>query len=247
MTSISEEYRELYAGYYADPHGGLATKRALAAADSLQHMRQLLAGYNPEAIIDVGAGNGSVLEALQHSDLGKRLVAVEISASGIADIKARQLPKLVDVQLFDGYQIPYGDGAFDLAIAIHVLEHVEHERVLLRELQRVAKRIIVEVPLENGLRVKRAIRAGRPNGHINYYTPETFINLLETSGLRVLGHAVHTSSLAYEQFLSGRFKGRMKHAIRGAALAVAPTVAPWLATYLLTVYCETHALASPAL
>ncbi len=154
VTSISKEYRELYAGYYADPHGGLATKRALAAADSLQHIRQLLDGYNPETIIDVGAGNGSVLEALQHSDLGNRLIAVEISASGIADIKARQLPKLIDVQLFNGYEIPYGDGAFDLAIAIHVLEHVEHERVLLRELRRVAKRIIVEVPLENGLRAQ---------------------------------------------------------------------------------------------
>jgi SAM-dependent methyltransferase len=247
VTSISEQYRELYAGYYVNPDGGLATKRALAAADSLQHMRQLLAGYNPDSIIDVGAGNGSVLEALQHSDLGNRLTALEISASGIAEIKARQLPKLVDVQLFNGYQIPYGDGAFDLAIAIHVLEHVEHERALLRELQRVAKRIIVEVPLENGLRAKRAIRAGRPNGHINYYTPETFINLLETSGLRVLDHKVHTSSLAYEQFLSGRFKGRVKNAIRRTALAMAPTVAPLMATYLLTAYCETNAFASPAL
>jgi hypothetical protein len=247
VTSISEEYRALYAGYYADPRGGLATKRTLAAADSLQHMRQLLGDYNPDAIIDVGAGNGSVLEALQHSGLGSRLTAVEISESGIAEIKARQLPRLVDVQIFNGYQIPYGDGAFDLAIAIHVLEHVEHERVLLQELQRVARRIIVEVPLENGLRAGRAIRAGRPNGHINYYTPETFINLLETAGLRVLDHAVHTSSVAYEQFLSGRFKGRVKHAIRRAALTVAPTVAPWLATYLLTAYCETHASARQAL
>lgn len=246
MASVNEEYRDLYADYYAGRRGDLSAKRALSAADSLRHIRRMLAGHNPDAIIDVGAGNGSVLAAIQADGLGRRLAAVEISASGVAEIQARRLPNLMDVRVFDGYRIPFGDGEFDLALSIHVLEHVEHERVFLRELQRVARRIIIEVPLENGLRVSRAIQQGRPHGHINFYTPGTAINLLETSGLRVLDHAVHTSSLAYEQFVSGRFKGWSKHAIRRALLGVAPAVAPWLATYLFTAYCEARGAAGAA-
>jgi 2-polyprenyl-3-methyl-5-hydroxy-6-metoxy-1,4-benzoquinol methylase len=178
MALLGNEYRELYTQYYSAGRGALSVKRDLAAADSYLHIRTLLGCDNPDSIIDVGAGNGSLLERIQHGNLGRRLAAVEISESGIAEIKARQLSRVEEVVLFDGYRIPFPDQSFDLALSIHVLEHVEHERMFLRELQRVGKRLIVEVPLENGLRAAKAIRFGRPNGHINYYTPVTFLNLL---------------------------------------------------------------------
>jgi len=46
--------------------------------------------------------------------------------------------KLADFKKFDGYHIGYPDGFFDLAYCTHVLERVEHPR-MLRKLKRKAK------------------------------------------------------------------------------------------------------------
>lgn len=151
---------------------------------------------------------------------------MEISGSGVDAIKARQLAKLVEAVPFDGYQIPYPDKHFDLALSVHVLEHVEHERLLLRELKRVATQVFIEVPLENGFNIKKAIAAGLPYGHINYYTPATFLNLVKTAGLTPIRSKVTTSSLAYEQFVSGKAKGLLKNTVRKTGLSLAPEMAP---------------------
>jgi ubiquinone/menaquinone biosynthesis C-methylase UbiE len=139
--------------------------------------------------------------------------------------------------LFDGYSIPYPDKFFDVAICIHVLEHVEHERILLREIARVANEIVVEVPLEGGLIIEKSIRQGANFGHINHYTVPGFLFLLQTTGLEPIEHIVSTSSAAYERHLYGGFRGTIKNAIRKGALKIAPSIAPWLMTYLLTVRC----------
>ena len=144
MPLLGDSYRDLYAQYYGPARRDLKVKRYLAAADSFRNICSLLLHDDPQCIIDVGAGDGSVLERFERSNLGRHLSAVEVSESGLAEIRARNLSKLVSAQLFDGYNIPFPDKSFDLAISIHVLEHVEHERLFLRELQRVAKRIIVE-------------------------------------------------------------------------------------------------------
>jgi ubiquinone/menaquinone biosynthesis C-methylase UbiE len=238
---LGAEYKAHYdAAYATGDQDWLARKRALAAADSVAHIRQLVGSDRFNSILDVGAGNGSVLAALSETDLSQQFAAVEISASGLAQIKARQLPRLFDAQVFDGYRIPHDDKAFDLAISVHVIEHVEHERLFLRELARVAKRVCIEVPLDHTLRVRKAIRDGRPHGHINYYTPATVQNLLETSGFRIISSMVTTSSSAYEQFVNGRAKGAVKNIIRRGMLATAPSFAPWLFGSLFAAYCEPH-------
>jgi hypothetical protein len=118
------------------------------------------------------------------------------------------------------------------------LEHAEHERLLLREMRRVARRIYIEVPLEHGLRVARSIAAGKPFGHVNFYTSHTLRGLLESCGLDVIECRVASSSLLYEQHVSGRVTGRIKHALRNLALAAFPSAAPWLLVYNGFAYCE---------
>jgi SAM-dependent methyltransferase len=230
---LGENYKQLYGDYYDDR---LTAKRLLAAQDTLEHIRGLVGPQKFGRVIDVGAGEGSLLALLHKDAIADRLYAVEISDSGLQAINARSLP--VDAQRFDGYNIPYADRYFDLVIAIHIMEHVEHERLLLREMRRVGKRLFIEVPIEGGLRVERAIAVSGPYGHINFYVPSAFLNLMATTGFKVLGSRVLTSSLRYEQYVGGKVKGRVKHMIRRAALKLFPRLAPSVMTYVMAVYCE---------
>ena len=90
------------------------------------------------------------------------------------------------MQVFDGYRIPYDDNSFDLIVLSHVLEHVEHERVLIREMKRVAKYIVIEVPKDYRYGVDKRINHFLSYGHINMYTPTSLRFLLQSEGLTIL-------------------------------------------------------------
>jgi len=236
MSSLlGTNYRQMYEDYYDTE---VTEKRRIAACDIFDHIRGLVGTSRFTKVIDVGAGEGSLLELLDKSDLAESLYAVEISSTGLQAIRDRGLSRLLECQSFDGYHIPYPDKFFDLVVSTHVLEHVEHERLLLGEIRRIGKRFVLEVPLENGIGVQRSIAQSGPYGHINFYCPATFLNLLTTCGFRVIKSQVLTSSLRYEQYCAGRVKGLLKHLVRRGLLGLFPHTAPWVLTYVLAVYCE---------
>ena len=57
--------------------------------------------------------------------------------------------------VFDGERVPADDGAFDLVLLSHVLEHVPDPEALLREAARVSRAVLLEVPLEANLSARR--------------------------------------------------------------------------------------------
>lgn len=234
---LDDKYSELYSDYYRNK-GSLGIKRELSAIESTRNIISATKNLKCNKLVDVGAGDGNVLFQLSKSGLVKEMVALEISESGLELIKSRDIPQVSDIKKFDGYAIPYADKHFDLAIAIHVLEHVEHERLFIKELGRVSKRLFIEVPLEHGFNVQRSIVNGKKTGHINFYTIETLRSLLESSGFQVLDSKVVTSSLNYEQLLYGRVKGYFKNKIRSVLLKMFPDIAPRFLTYNGYVYCE---------
>lgn len=236
---LDQRYKQLYSNYYA--HGGDTTKkRQISAAQTVQYMRNALQGQVFERVLDVGAGDGNVLAELATSKLARELFAVEISESGVQAIQARNISSLREARVFDGYTIPYPDDYFDLAICVHVLEHVEHERLFLKEIARVSRRLYIEVPLEYGFKIERSVASGKRFGHINFYSKATLASVLESSGLTVLDCRVVPSTREYEQFLSGRVAGSLKNAIRSGALSFAPSLAPWFMVYNGYAYCDTR-------
>ncbi|MCK1406660.1 class I SAM-dependent methyltransferase [Bradyrhizobium sp. 76] len=236
MPLLDEGYKQLYSDYY-QPNSALEHKRNLSADSTVEHIKAVAQGRKWKNLLDVGAGNGSVLAKIGALGLADELYAVEISESGVSTIREHGLPTLKEARVFDGYTIPYPDKFFDLAISIHVLEHVEHERIFLRELARVAKEIVIEVPLEGGLTLAKSIKQTARFGHINHYTVPGFRYLLRTVGIEPVEHMVTTSSADYERHLYGGFKGTIKSAVRRGALKIAPNIAPWVLSYLLTIRC----------
>jgi ubiquinone/menaquinone biosynthesis C-methylase UbiE len=133
--------------------------------DAMTEWRELGGRYKAENILTVcrdhtfakvlecGAGEGSILKFLDASGAFSELYAIEVSDSGISQILRRGIPTLREVKKFNGYEIPYPDEAFDMVYCSHVIEHVEHPRLLLRELKRVSRFQVFEVPLDYSIGV----------------------------------------------------------------------------------------------
>ncbi len=232
-AAVSQELTDLYEGKYYGDDPGLFLQRKLAASNSVNHI-QAVHPHGLGKTVDVGSGNGSVINELVDRGLISDITALEISASGIEQLKQRQLDAVTEIVKFDGYTIPFPDRHFDTAICIHVLEHVEHERLLLREMGRVAKDIFIEIPLEGGFR-------GRLNykfGHINYYNPLSARAILETSGLKIISEKVVTSCLALEQHTHGKRGGALRFALRRFLLSTIGRRAPDVMTFLYMAHCR---------
>jgi ubiquinone/menaquinone biosynthesis C-methylase UbiE len=235
FMSQSSELHDFYENYYDDAVGH---KREITAQQTVDHIVSLNGDIPLGSVLDIGAGDGAVLSELERRGLGKEFHAVEISDSGIERIKRRNLKRLKSIQSFDGYTLPFPDNSFDTALLIHVLEHVEHERLLLREIRRVSRRCYIEVPLEHTMRLRRSISMSKPFGHINYYTAGTFENVLDTAGLRPVVLATFAHSKKYEQLLSGQTVGSIKRMVRSTALKIAPALARQMFVYLGAAICE---------
>jgi ubiquinone/menaquinone biosynthesis C-methylase UbiE len=160
--------------------------RMLSAKYKAQHIIEVCRGLTFTNVLEVGAGDGSILKYLSDQDFAPELNAVEISESGVGYIQSRGIKNLKSVQVFDGYKLPFGDDSFDLIILSHVLEHVEHERMLLREIKRVAKHYVIEVPRDYKAGVDSRIKHFLAYGHINVYTPTSLRYLLRTEGFEIV-------------------------------------------------------------
>ncbi len=156
-----------------------------------------------EKVVEVGAGEGSLLKILaQNPQFAKEVYALEISNSGIAAIKEKNIENLKEVLKFDGYHTPYPDKYFDLAVVAHVLEHVEHERLFLREVARISKKQVIEVPRDHAFGVDKKVKHFLSYGHLNLYTPSSLKFLLQTEGFNILEN--HNKIYNIETFQFGK-------------------------------------------
>lgn len=232
-VTTSDQLKRNYQDYYQaeDPQW-----RKLGAIDKAANITGLCRDLPHDAVLEIGAGEGSILARLSELGFGAELYALEISSSGVEAIQQRGIPRLAECLLFDGYEIPYGDRRFDLAILSHVLEHVEYPRKLLYEAARVARHVFVEVPLEDTLRLKKDYIPDRV-GHINSYSPNTIRRLVQTCGLRVLKQSVTNPSKAVHRYRVGS-KGVLNYYVKEFLLKLVPGVATRLFTYHCSIVCQ---------
>ncbi|WP_128543035.1 class I SAM-dependent methyltransferase [Larkinella soli] len=181
--STSSALQEVYKSQYADSDRSWRDLGARLKADDI---RKLCGSYGFDKMLDVGSGDGAVLQQLDGSKFCPAMYSLEISESGVGRIRERNLASLREVRLFDGYTIPYAAGEFRLATCSHVIEHVEHPRLLLREIARVADYQFFEVPIDFSFFVDQKTDHFLSYGHINIFTPSLFRFLLKSEGYEIL-------------------------------------------------------------
>jgi 2-polyprenyl-3-methyl-5-hydroxy-6-metoxy-1,4-benzoquinol methylase len=143
----------------------------------------------PRSVLDVGCGEGVLVHRWAQRLGDGRVVGVDLEEESIqAGWAERRAPNLA-YRVVDSEELPFGDGEFDLAAAIEVLEHVPDPERTLAEMARCARsHLLVSVPREPLWRMLNMARGaywpqlGNTPGHINHFSRRGFERLLAAHG-----------------------------------------------------------------
>jgi ubiquinone/menaquinone biosynthesis C-methylase UbiE len=107
------------------------------------HTRQITAEYYIEAlpvapirVLDVGAGDGRSIDVFRRRLPDLKWVGVDIPDS--PEVRERRRADCEFVS-YDGVNLPFDPGSFDVVYSRQVFEHVRHPEPLLREITRVLR------------------------------------------------------------------------------------------------------------
>jgi SAM-dependent methyltransferase len=210
-----------------------AAWRELGARGKADHVVSLAAqaGLGTGAVAEIGCGDGALLAELSRRGFGGSLAGFEISEAALELARARAVPRVERLEVFDGGSLPAPDRAFDLGVLSHVLEHVPEPLPLLREAARACSALIVEVPLERNASGARAGKraASSEIGHLQALDRAAVRRLVADAGLRVaaelldpLPREVHTF---FASSRADQARGLAKAAVRRGLFRVSPAAA----------------------
>lgn len=167
----------------------------------------IAARYFPQArrYLEVGCGNGAVLQAIANSRRWDRLVGSDLHPKGLAHARAR-LPQGVEFVQMDAGVIPAVE-AFDLTGAYDIIEHVPDDVAALRALRTATAPgggTIIAVP-QHPVLWSRADEIGH---HQRRYRRGELEAKLERNGFHVVFSSSYTALLLPLMALS-RLKARL--------------------------------------
>jgi SAM-dependent methyltransferase len=227
------------AGYsLADPSEAarMGQWRALGARSKAVHVRALCAraGLHPATLAEIGCGDGALLAEL--TGLAPVLDGFELSPPAAELARARGVARRVEV--FDGVEVPAEDGAYDLAVLSHVLEHVPEPMTLLREAARVAPAVLVEVPLEDNRSARREEKRAEAAriGHVQFFDRAAVQALFRVAGLRIVAELTDPLPYAHHAFFASGRSEQLTAALKSGTRRAAWRIAPRTAERLFTVH-----------
>ncbi len=215
-----------------------------ARKDFLYALRRLGLKRSGQRVLDVGFGNGMLMFLF---DRTCALYGTEFSAAAIERAERRARRRGYREFCFRmperGERLPFAGEFFDMVIASHVIEHVEGDRELLREMMRTLKpggHLVVIAPLEahseGRLSEAELINpAYRERGHFHvrrYNLPSLLARLEELPG-RVVWRASSASLWSWKASLDPWRKrlnegwlGRPADRLVAAAINIPLSLAP---------------------
>lgn len=157
--------------------------------------RTILGMIDKGSIVDIGCGDGLLLEHLKNKGISVK--GVDISEKAIAICKERGLD-CVQGDITD--RLPFPDNAADGVLLIDVLEHLFQPADVIREAHRITRtHIYISVPNFVSLPARLQILLGRVpenntprDGHVYWMTKEVITSLLKNNGFSIESIEVNT-------------------------------------------------------
>lgn len=150
VPTIARDYRTNHFGILLDQRTTAIQRRANIFAEGpslaegsgeVAHLLRRHLGPPPCRVIDVGCGLGSYGRGLLAD--GYEWMGAEVDAADCAELTRLGLPH----RHVDGRSLPFATAAFDAALCLEVLEHLDDPAAVVREIHRVAPRqLLVSVP-----------------------------------------------------------------------------------------------------
>ena len=152
-------------------------------------LEELVDRADPSSLLDVGCGEGELVQRLAHRLEPRRVVGVDLAENSIQAGWQRHGAPNLEYRATQAESLPFTPGEFDMVSAIEVLEHVPDPRRALAEMARCAQHwLLVSVPREplwralNMARGAYLARLGNTPGHLNHWSRRAFIRLLSNHG-----------------------------------------------------------------
>jgi len=133
--------------------------------------------------LDIGFGSGVYAEYLK--EMGHGVVGIDSEPEFVKQAQ-KKYPR-IEFVLGSVYKLPFKKKEFDTAILFDVLEHVDDMKAL-REVARVAKRVIITVPHKNQkilLKYALAHAHSLSRSHLRNYNVRSLQKVMSKSGWRV--------------------------------------------------------------
>ncbi len=151
----------------------------------LDAVSELYLSVRPERVLEVGCGEGHLAQHLIR--LAHRPKVFEA-----CDLSLEHLTPRLDEQIIfaeaDIYDLPFGDGSFDLVVCCEVLEHLEFPNRGLAEVCRVSgQTVLISAPREPIWRLLNLLRGkywrdlGNTPGHVRHFSRAGLIRWLSTT------------------------------------------------------------------
>jgi 2-polyprenyl-3-methyl-5-hydroxy-6-metoxy-1,4-benzoquinol methylase len=190
MNTVHDEPAAVPTGNTYDKYGSTnpVVRRLMAGFEAT--LEELFTRAAPLSVLDVGCGEGVLTERWARKLDPQPVVGIDLEDPKLGAEWERRRRENLSFTSFDGStRLPFGDGEFDLAAAIEVLEHVPDPEQTVAEMARVARRhLLVSVPREPLWRALNMARGaylrdlGNTPGHLNHWSRRAFVALLSRHG-----------------------------------------------------------------
>ncbi len=165
---------DVVTGNTYDKYGSTNPIEQRMMANFLRRLDSMLDGLAPRRVLEIGVGEGEVLDRVRTRFPDADIVGVDLPDPELA---AQWRERGVSAMFADATRLPFPDDAFDLALAIEVMEHIPQPARALDELARVCTgTLVLSVPFEpvwraGNLARRRYVRDwGNTPGHVNHWT-----------------------------------------------------------------------------
>ena len=184
-TTVSRDAEGTVTGNTYDKYGSTNPVVRRMMENFERTLDELWAKASPSSILDVGCGEGVLTHKWAQAVAPGRVVGIDLADERLqAEWEGRTAPNL-EYRVMKAENLPFGDGEFDLASAIEVLEHVPDPEHTVAEMARVASgHLLVSVPREPLWRALNTARGayvrqlGNSPGHINHWSKRGFVSLV---------------------------------------------------------------------